>query len=120
MKEMTPRERVLTALRHEEPDRVPLDLGGMQGPLISPDLYREMVKPVWSNRTPGTPWLSATKGSSWNRGGSFSSAQGKLFWSTSTSAKAIWASEEIRPRCKHSFCKWNNMFLILFRLQRHT
>ena len=25
---MTPRERVLTALRHEEPDRVPLDLGG--------------------------------------------------------------------------------------------
>jgi len=26
---MTSRERVLTALRHEEPDRVPIDLGGM-------------------------------------------------------------------------------------------
>lgn len=25
---MTPRERVLTALKHEEPDRVPIDLGG--------------------------------------------------------------------------------------------
>ena len=29
MKEMTPRERVLTSLSHEEPDRVPLDLGGL-------------------------------------------------------------------------------------------
>jgi len=29
MKEMTPRERVLTSLNHEEPDRVPLDLGGL-------------------------------------------------------------------------------------------
>jgi uroporphyrinogen decarboxylase len=29
MKEMTSRERVLTALKHEEPDRVPLDLGGL-------------------------------------------------------------------------------------------
>ena len=27
MAEMTPRERVMTALRHEEPDRVPLDIG---------------------------------------------------------------------------------------------
>jgi uroporphyrinogen decarboxylase len=27
---MTPRERVLTALAHEEPDRVPIDLGGNQ------------------------------------------------------------------------------------------
>jgi uroporphyrinogen decarboxylase len=29
MKEMTPRERVLASLSHEEPDRVPLDLGGL-------------------------------------------------------------------------------------------
>jgi len=29
MKEMTPRERVLASLNHEEPDRVPLDLGGV-------------------------------------------------------------------------------------------
>jgi len=27
---MTPRERVLAALRHEQPDRVPLDLGGLE------------------------------------------------------------------------------------------
>ncbi|MEW6071830.1 MAG: uroporphyrinogen decarboxylase family protein [Planctomycetota bacterium] len=27
---LTPRERLLTALRHEEPDRVPIDLGGNQ------------------------------------------------------------------------------------------
>ncbi len=27
---MTPRERLLTALRHEQPDRVPIDLGGNQ------------------------------------------------------------------------------------------
>ena len=29
MREMSPRERLLTSLRHEEPDRVPLDLGGL-------------------------------------------------------------------------------------------
>jgi uroporphyrinogen decarboxylase len=29
-RELTPRERVLSALRHEEPDRVPIDLGGFQ------------------------------------------------------------------------------------------
>ncbi|UCF73468.1 MAG: hypothetical protein JSW35_03155, partial [Deltaproteobacteria bacterium] len=29
MKQMTPRERVLASLNHEEPDRVPLDLGGV-------------------------------------------------------------------------------------------
>ena len=28
MKEMTSRERVIASLNHEEPDRVPLDLGG--------------------------------------------------------------------------------------------
>ena len=29
MKEMTSRQRVLSSLNHEEPDRVPLDLGGL-------------------------------------------------------------------------------------------
>jgi uroporphyrinogen decarboxylase len=28
--QMTPRQRVLAALNHEEPDRVPIDLGGFQ------------------------------------------------------------------------------------------
>jgi hypothetical protein len=28
MAEMTPRERVWAALNHQEPDRVPLDIGG--------------------------------------------------------------------------------------------
>lgn len=40
---MTPRERVLTALAHEEPDTVPLALGG--GPYgIVDDLYLSLVK----------------------------------------------------------------------------
>jgi uroporphyrinogen decarboxylase len=39
---MTHRERVLTALRHEEPDRVPLDLGGSQETTISAVAYRRL------------------------------------------------------------------------------
>lgn len=41
---MTHRERVLTALRHEEPDRVPIDLGGtdVSGIMIGP--YRELCQ----------------------------------------------------------------------------
>ena len=34
MSEMTPRERFLTALNHQEPDRVPLDLGGINSSLM--------------------------------------------------------------------------------------
>ena len=40
---MTPRERVLTALIHEEPDRVPLALGGGPYGLVD-DLYLRLVK----------------------------------------------------------------------------
>lgn len=41
MAEMTPRERLLTALKHEEPDRVPLDLGGL-ATTIETDPYEEL------------------------------------------------------------------------------
>jgi uroporphyrinogen decarboxylase len=53
---MTPRERVLTALAHEEPDTVPLALGGGPYGLVD-DLYLRLVKhlnvgePVPSFRT---------------------------------------------------------------------
>jgi uroporphyrinogen decarboxylase len=40
---MTPRQRVLTALAHEEPDRVPLALGGGPYGLVD-DLYLRLVK----------------------------------------------------------------------------
>jgi uroporphyrinogen decarboxylase len=39
---MTHRERVLTALRHQEADRVPLDLGGSQETTISAVAYRRL------------------------------------------------------------------------------
>ena len=41
MGQMTPRERLLTALRHEEPDRVPLDIGGL-ATTIETDPYNEL------------------------------------------------------------------------------
>lgn len=40
--EMTPRERVLAALNHEEPDRVPLDLAQAQGDGITIAAYRNL------------------------------------------------------------------------------
>lgn len=43
MKEMTPRERVLTSLNHEEPDRVPLDLGSL-ATTIEAVPYNELKK----------------------------------------------------------------------------
>ncbi len=39
---MTPRERILTTLRHAEPDRVPLDLGSTQVTGISVHAYRRL------------------------------------------------------------------------------
>jgi len=39
---MTSRERVLTALRHEEPDRVPIDLGGMLSTGIMAMAYNKL------------------------------------------------------------------------------
>ncbi len=39
---MTPRERVLAAINHQEPDRVPLDLGGAIGDGITSIAYRNL------------------------------------------------------------------------------
>ncbi len=39
---MTPRERVITALNHEEPDRIPIDLGGFQTG-IHKKAYRDLI-----------------------------------------------------------------------------
>jgi uroporphyrinogen decarboxylase len=39
---MNSRERILTALRHQEPDRVPLDLGSVQVTGIHRDAYRNL------------------------------------------------------------------------------
>lgn len=39
---LSPRERVLTALAHEEPDRIPIDLGGFQTG-IHVGAYRELI-----------------------------------------------------------------------------
>ena len=44
MKQMTSRERVLTALRHQEPDRVPLDLGGMRSTGMHAVAYNRLKK----------------------------------------------------------------------------
>ncbi|HEX9017005.1 MAG TPA: uroporphyrinogen decarboxylase family protein [Chloroflexota bacterium] len=42
--EMTPRERVVAALNHQEPDRVPLDLGGAIGDGITTIAYGHLRK----------------------------------------------------------------------------
>ena len=39
---MNSRERILTALRHQEPDRVPIDLGGMRSTGITALAYRRL------------------------------------------------------------------------------
>jgi len=41
---MTSRERVAAALNHQEPDRVPLDLGGMRATGISASLYHRLKR----------------------------------------------------------------------------
>ena len=45
---MTPRQRVLTALDHKQPDRVPIDLGGNQTG-IHRDAYRELIRHLGMN-----------------------------------------------------------------------
>lgn len=40
--EMGPRDRVLLALRHEEPDRIPIDLGSTHVSTINPLSYRDL------------------------------------------------------------------------------
>ena len=47
---MNSKERVLTALNHEEPDRVPLDLGGWVT-TISQVAYNNLLKELGINRT---------------------------------------------------------------------
>ena len=42
MAEMTPRERVQAALRHEEPDRVPLDIGGGNSTTLLVETYEHL------------------------------------------------------------------------------
>lgn len=42
MTEMTPRERVLAALNHQEPDRVPIDIGGCSVSTIIGDAYERL------------------------------------------------------------------------------
>jgi uroporphyrinogen decarboxylase len=44
MVEMTPRERVMAALRHEEPDRVPLDIGGGQSTSLVAEAYENFKR----------------------------------------------------------------------------
>lgn len=46
MVEMTSRERVVAALRHEEPDRVPLDFGGGQSTSLVAEAYENFKKHV--------------------------------------------------------------------------
>ena len=47
MAEMTPRERVVTALNHQEPDRVPLDIGGGTSTTLVVEGY-ERLKAEWA------------------------------------------------------------------------
>src|SRR5512138_154452 len=42
--EMTPRERVLAALNHQEPDRVPIALGQAAGDGITLPAYRNLLR----------------------------------------------------------------------------
>jgi uroporphyrinogen decarboxylase len=47
MKEMTPRQRVWAAINHQEPDRVPLDIGGGTSTTIVVEGY-DNLKKAWS------------------------------------------------------------------------
>ena len=42
MQGMTPRERVTAALNHQEPDRVPLDVGGGQSTSLVVEVYENL------------------------------------------------------------------------------
>lgn len=43
MREMTPRERTLKAINHEQPDRVPIDFGGHRSSGIMAIAYASLV-----------------------------------------------------------------------------
>lgn len=47
-KVMTSRKRILTALSHREPDRVPYDLGGLGPSGISTQAYRNLLNHLQS------------------------------------------------------------------------
>ena len=53
---MNHRERILTALSHKEPDRVPLDLGGTVDSTISAASYQGLRKSL--DLSPSTTWVS--------------------------------------------------------------
>ena len=42
MDNLTPRERVVRAIRHQEPDRVPIDLGAMDSTGITAKAYQRL------------------------------------------------------------------------------
>ncbi len=43
MEKMTPRERVLAALNHQQPDRIPIDLGATRNTSINRYAYRQLI-----------------------------------------------------------------------------
>lgn len=46
---MTPRERVMAALRHEEPDCVPLDIGGCRVASLLLETYENLKEYMMNN-----------------------------------------------------------------------
>ena len=46
MRAMTSRERVVAAVNHEEPDRVPLDIGGGSGTSIVADGHEQLKREI--------------------------------------------------------------------------
>ena len=50
MKTMSHRGRILTALNHEEPDRVPVDLGGTTATSMFADAYEHLKGYLGINR----------------------------------------------------------------------
>lgn len=55
---MTHRERVLTALKREQPDRVPLDLGGSLASTINIHAYRRLMARLGFGEAPPVAYLS--------------------------------------------------------------
>ena len=49
---MTPRERVLTAMNHQQPDRVPIDFGGHRSSGIAAIAYRKLRQALGLEPTP--------------------------------------------------------------------
>ena len=57
-KQMTSRERVATALNHQEPDRVPLDIGAGQSTGLVVEAYENLQ--AYTGITGVSDWLSKT------------------------------------------------------------